>query len=295
MNICRHPEVNKTVQDLPQRVVDSYEVLEQRLKCRGDLSVFINTQPFSPKDAVGNRTLIAHYHLPPCRPICYLVGLVRSNDTAYILDVFEHPSPGTFASSEIEERLYSRLSDIYPKLKEYRLPGTFRSGLPVDRKDLYGAKTVNGVPFLAPVRASNSDYLPLGQLTNHSGEQVRVGIIVGTFIIPRENVPDEALKCIDYEDHPDRETLTLYDAGWKSYSGIYRKETEHIILWFCSLHNVVMKTSNREEPVVVALSEQDYRRLVDDLRARFPSADETEEELGETVDGLIEHFPLHRS
>ena len=295
LNIRRHPEVDKTVQDLPRRVVDSYEVLEQRLKCRGDLSVFINTQPFSPKDAVGNRTLIAHYHLPPCRPVCYLVGLVRSNDTAYILDVFEHPSPGTFASSEIEERLYSRLSDICPKLKEYRLPGTFRSGLPVDRKDMYAAGSENGIPFIAPVRASNSDYLPLGQLASISGEQTRVGIIVGTFVIPRKEFPDEALKCIDYEDHPNREALTLYDAGWKSYSGIYRKETEHLILWFCPLHHVVMETSNRKKPVVVALSEQDYRRLVDGLRAKIPSADGNEQELGEIVDGLIKHFPLYRA
>ena len=295
LNIRRHPEVDKTVQALPQCLVDSFEIFEQRLKCNGDLSVFINTQPFSSKDAVGNRTLIAHYHLPPCQPVCYLVGLVRSIDTAYILDVFEHPSQGTFASSEIEERLYSRLSDVHSELAKYKLPGTYRSGLPVDNKDMYRAGSVNGIPFVAPVRASNSDYLPLGQLTSLSGEQARVGIIVGTFVIPREEIPDDAIECIDCEDHPDRETLTLYIGGWKCYSGIYRKETEHLILWFCPLHNVVMQASNRKEPVVVAFSEQDYRRLVDGLRAKFPSADGKEQELGEIVDGLIEHFPLYRA
>ena len=295
LNIRKHPEVDKTVQALPQCVVDSFEVFERRLKCNGDLSAFINTQPFSPKDAVGNRTLIAHYHLPPCRPVCYLVGLIRSIDTAYILDVFEHPPQGTFASSEIEEHLYSRLSDVCPELAEYKLPGTYRSGLPVHKKDMYGARSVKGIPSVAPVRASNSDYLPLGQLTSLSGEQARVGIIVGTFVIPREDIPDEATECIDCEDHPDRETLTLYIGGWACHSGIYRKETEHLILWFCPLHNVVMRASNRREPVVVALSEQDYRRLVGGLRVKFQSKDGKEQELGELVDRLIGHFPLYRA
>ena len=294
LNIRRHREVDKTLQALPQSLVDSFEIFEQRLKCNGDLSAFINTEPFSPKDAVGNRTLIAHYHLLPCRPVCYLVGLVRSIDTVYILDVFEHPSQGTFASSEIEERLYSRLSDVCPELTEYRLPGTYRSGFPVQKKDMYGAGSLKGIPLVAPVRAANSDYLPLGQLTDLSEEQSRVGIVVGTFVIPREEIPDEAIECIDCEDHPKRETLTLYIGGWKCNRGIYRKETEHLILWFCPLHNVVMQASNRKEPVVVALSEQDYRRLVDDLRAKFSSADGKEQELGEIVDGLIEHFPLYR-
>ena len=294
LNIRRHPEVDKIMQALPQGVVDSFEIFEQLLRCNGDLSAFINTQPFSPKDAVGIRTRIAHYHLPPCRPDCYLVGLVRSTDTAYILDIFEHPPHGTFASSEIEERLYSRLSDVCPELAQYKLPGTYRSVFPVDKKDIYGAGSVNGIPFIAPVRTSNSDYLPLGQLTSLSDEQTRVGVIVGTFVIPREQIPDEALECFNYEDHPSRESLTLYIGGWKSYSGIYRKETEHLIQWFCPLHNVVMETSNRKDPVVVALTEQDYRRLVDGLRAKIPSADGKEQELGEIVDSLIEHFPLYR-
>ena len=295
LNIRRHSEVDKTVQALPQCVVDSFEIFERRLKCNGDLSTFINTQPFSPKDAVGNRTLIEHYHLPPCRPVCYLVGLVRTVDTAYVLDIFEHPPQGTFASIEIEERLYSRLSDVCPELAEYKLPGTYRSGLPVHKKDIYGATTLKGTPSVAPVRTSTSDYLPLGQLTSLSNEQSRIGVIVGTFVIPWEEIPDEAIECIDCEDHPDRETLTLYIGGWKCYSGIYRKETEQLILWLCPLHNVVMQASNRREPVAVALSEQDYRQLVDGLRPKFSSADGKEQEPGEIVDRLIEEFPLYKA
>ena len=295
LNIQRHPEVDKTVHALPQRVIDSFEVFERRLKYNGDLSAFVNTQPFSPKDAVGNRTLIAHYHLPPCRPVCYLVGLVSSSDTAYILDVFEHPSHGTFASNEIEERLYFRLSEVCPELAEYKLPGTYRSGLPVHKKDIYGASTLKGIPSVAPVRASNADYLPLGQLTSLSNEQSRIGVIMGTFVIPREEIPEEAIECIDCEEHPAWEILNLHIGGWACHSGIYRKETEQLILWFCSLHNVVMQVGSRRRPVVVALSEQDYRPLVDRLRGKSLSADGKEQELGEIVDGLIEHFPLYKA
>jgi hypothetical protein len=294
LNIRRHPEIDKTVQALPQCVVDSFEVFERRLKCNGDLSTFINTQPFSPKDAVGKRTRITHYHLPPCRPVCYLVGLVRTVDTAYVLDIFEHPPQGTFASSEIEERLYSRLSDLCPELAEYKLPGTYRSGLPVHKKDIYGATTLKGTPSVAPVRASNSDYLPLGQLTSLSNEQSRIGVIVGTFVIPREEISDEAIECIDCEEHPAWESLTLYIGGWACHSGIYRKETEQLILWFCPLHNVVMQVGSRRKPTVVALREHEYRGLVDSLRARFPSVNGKEQELGVLVDRLIEYFPLYR-
>ena len=295
LNIRRHPEVDKTVQALPQCVVDSFEVFERRLKRNGDLSAFINTQPFSPKDAVGKRTRIAHYHLPPCRPVCYLVGLMRTVDTAYVLDIFEHPPQGTFASSEIEERLYSRLSDVCPELAEYKLPGSYRSGLPVHKKDIYGATTLKGTPAVAPVRASNSDYLPLGQLTHLPDGQTRIGVIVGTFVIPQEEIPDEAIECIDCEEHPAWESLTLYIGGWACHAGIYRKETEQLILWFCPLHNVVIQVGSRRKPVVVALREQVYRGLVDGLRAKFPSADGKEQELEEAVDGLIEHFPLYRA
>ena len=295
MNIQRHPEVDNTVQVLPQQLIDSLELFEEQLRCNGDLSAFIHTQPFSPRDAVGNRTLIAHYHLPPCRPVCYLVGLVRTVDTAYVLDVFEHPPPGAFASSEIEERLYSRLSDLCPELAEYKLPGTYRSGLPVQKKDLYGTTSVKGVPVVAPVRAFEADYLPLGQLPNVSDEPIRIGIIVGTIDVPQEQMPDEVIECIDCEEHPRRESLTLYKAGWVCHSGIYRKETEQLFLWFCPLHNVVMRVGSRTDPVAVALGEQDYQRLVNGLRARFPSFSEKDQELGELMGRLIQHFPLHRA
>jgi hypothetical protein len=295
LNIRRHPEIDKTVQALPQCVVDSFEVFERRLKCNGDLSTFINTQPFSPKDAVGKRTRITHYHLPPCRPVCYLVGLVRTVDTAYVLDIFEHPPQGTFASSEIEEHLYSRLSDVCPELAEYKLPGTYRSGLPVHRKDKYGTTSVKGIPAVAPVRASNNaDYLPLGQLPDVSDEPSRIGIIVGTFVMPPEELPDAALECMDCEEHPVRESLTLYRGRWACHAGIYRKETEQLILWFCPLHNVVMQVGSRRKPTVVALREHEYRGLVDSLRARFPSVNGKEQELGVLVDRLIEYFPLYR-
>ena len=295
MNIQRHPEVDKTVQVLPQQVIESLEFFEEQLRCNGDLSVFIHTQPFSPRDAVGNRTLIAHYHLPPCRPVCYLVGLVRTVDTAYVLDVFEHPPQGTFTSSEIEERLYSRLSDLCPELAEYKLPGTYRSGLPVQKKDLYGTTSVKGVPVVAPVRAFEADYLPLGQLPNVSDESIRVGIIVGTIDVPQEQMPDEVIECIDCEEHPRRESLTLYKAGWVCHSGIYRKETEQLFLWFCPLHNVIMRVGSRTDPVAVALGEQDYQQLVDGLKRKFPSSDGKERELEELVERLSRHFPLYRA
>ena len=294
LNIRRHPEVDKTIRILPQHLVESFEFFEHQLRCKGDLSAYTKTQPFSPKDAVGNRTLIAHYHLPPCQPVCYLIGLVRTDDTVYVLDIFEHPPKRTFASRDIEERLYSRLSDVCPEFSQYRLPGSYRSGLPVNNKDLYGSARVKGVPFVAPVRASNADYLPLGQLSELTDGQSRVGIVMCTFNIPREEIPDKAIECIDFEEHPDRESLILYSGGWVCHSGIYRKETEQIILWFCSLHNVVILIGSRREPLVVALEEQEYRRFVDNLKAKIPSSDGKEQELGEFVDQLIRHFPLYR-
>ena len=295
MDIQRHPEVDKTVQALPQQIIASLVLFEHRLKCNGDLSPFIHTKPFSRKDAVGNRTLIAHYHLPPCQPVCYLVALGRAVDTAYVLDIFEHPPRGTFASSEIEERWYSRFSDLCSELADYKIPATFRSGLPVRKKDLYGTTSVKGVPVVAPVRALEADYLPLGQLPNLSDEPTRLAIIVGTFAVPSEQMPDGVIECIDYEEHPDRESLTLYISGWICHSGIYRKETEQLFLCFCPLHNVVMGAGSRREPVAVALGEQDYRQLVDGLKRKFPSSDGKERELEELVECLTRHFPLYRA
>ncbi len=295
MNIRRHPEVDKTVQDLPQYVIESLELFEQRLRCNGDLSDFINTQPFSSKDAVGSRSRIEHYHLRPCQSVCLLVGLLRSVDTVYLLDVFEHPPQGSFTSSDIEERLYSRLSEVWRDFAEYKLPGTYRSGLWVQKKDKFGVGSVKGVPSLAPVRASNADYLPLGQLNNLSNGRTRVAIVVGTFVIPREEIPNDAIHCMESDEHQDWDTLNLYIAGWVCHLGVYRKETEQVILWFCSLHNVVVQASNRKKPVVVALRQEVYRQLLGQLRLDFPLVEGREHELGEMVDGLIRHFPLHRA
>ena len=290
-----HPDVEKTVETLPQHLVDSFETFGEQLKCNHDLSAFIHTQPFSRNDAVGKRTRMEHYHLRPCRPVCYLVALVRIGDTAYILDIFEHPPQGGFASSRMEERLYARLSDVWPNLAKYKLPGTYRSGLPVAERDMYRTRSMKGTPYVAPIRALGSDYLPLGQLPTVRGERTRIGIIVGTFEIPREEVPDEALQCIDSEEHPDMDILTLYISGWQCYSGIYRKETEHLMLGLCPLHNVVIRTSTRKKPVVVALSERNYLSLVNSLVVRFPPAGQNDQQLGEIVDRLIEHFPISRN
>ena len=295
LRVERHPAVDRVVQTLPQSLADSFNLFEKRLECNGDLSAFINTPPFSPGDNVGKRTRIEHYHLLPCKPVCYLVGLVRSVDTAYILDVFVHPTQGTFSSPEIEERLYSRLADICPELGEYKLSGALRSGFPVHKKDGYRAGSMNGVPLIAPVRTSDSDYIPLGRLNELAVGHNRVCVVVGSFDVPEEAIPEGAKECFDCEDHPDREALTLYIGGWQCYSGIYRKETEQVVLWLCQLHNVVIQVSNRKIPVVVALDEQDYQQLVENLKAAFPSAEGREQELGEIVDGLIRHFPLHRA
>ena len=121
-------------------------------------------------------------------------------------------------------------------------------------------------------------------------------MIVGSVVIPREEIPEEAIDCIDREDHQqDWETLTLYIGGWACHSGIYRKETEHVILWFCSLHNVVILMGNRRKTVIAAFTEQAYQRLLERLRSKFPSVDGKEQELEEMVDWLFEHFPLYKA
>ena len=107
-------------------------------------------------------------------------------------------------------------------------------------------------------------------MTSLSNEQSRIGVIVGTFGIPWEEIPDEAVECIDCEEHPAWESLTLYIGGWACHSGIYRKETEQLILWFCPLHNVVMQVGSMRKPVIIALREQVYRGLVDGLRRSSP-------------------------
>ena len=75
LNIRRHPEVDKTVQALPQRVVDSFKVFERRLKCNGDLSAFINTQPFSPKGCCWKahpNSALSPASMPACLLPCWV-------------------------------------------------------------------------------------------------------------------------------------------------------------------------------------------------------------------------------
>ena len=148
--------------------------------------------------------------------------------------------------------------------------------------------------MIAPVMAEDAAYLPLGQLDGLSDGRTRVGIAVGTIEIPQQDIPDEAKECLDCEKHPDRETLTLFLGGWRCSSGIYRKETEQLIIWLCPIHNVVLEMSNRKKPVVSALSERNYQRLEFYLKAKIPRLRENEQELGEMVDSLIECFPLYR-
>ena len=294
LNILRHPEVDETLCTLSAQLVASLEAFERVLSQNGDLSTFTHTKPFSAEDGLGNRTNIEHYHLMPCRPDCYLVWLVRTVDTAYLLDVSLHPTSKGFTSREIEERNYSRLAELCPELAAYKLPGNYRYAFPVRNKDRFGARAAKDVPSVAPVRTPKSDYLPLGQLNNLPEGRNRIGVVVGTFEIPTEEMPEAANECIDCVEHPKRESLTLFISGWACRLGVYKKETEQLLLWFCELHNVVMLAGTKREPIVMALKEADYRQLVDGLKARFPSIDGKERELADLVDRLIEHFPLYR-
>ena len=185
------------------------------------------------------------------------------------------------------------MNDICRDLKDYRLPGTFRSGFRVAKNDMYRVRFTKDIPCVTPVRTSNGDYLPLGQLNYLKEGRSIVGVNVGSFDVSRQEIPDDALQCMDSEDHTDMETLTLYDAGWKCYSGIFRKETEQILLCFCSLHNVVIKVSTRKEPQVFAFSEENFQRVYQDYKVKFPSIDEKYLDPGEIVNTLIENFPLH--
>ena len=294
LTILRHPDVNKAIRTLPSQVVASLEEFEQTLRNNGDLSPFLKTKPFSPGDALGNRTRIEHYHLLPRKPDCYLIWLVRTVDTAYILDISLHPHPKMFTSSEVEERLYIRLADLWPVLTAYKIPGSFRYSFPVSNKDKFGARTVKGKPSLVPVRTPKSDYLPLGQLDNLPEGRNRIGVVIGTFEIPADQIPSAAMECIDYVNHPERESLTLFVGGWAFHSGVYRPETEQLLLCFCELHHVLMITGSRRKSAVLALNHDDYAKLENDLKARFPQIEGNEQEIAELVDGLTEHFPLYR-
>ena len=294
LTILRHPDVNKSIRTLPSQLVDSFEKFEEALKNNMDLLPFAKTKPFSPYDALGNRTRVEHYHLLPCKPDCYLVWLVRTVSTAYILDISLHPEPKAFTSSEIEEQLYSRFAELCPELSAYELPSSYRYVFHVRNKDKFGARTAKSTPYVVPVRTPKSDYLPLGQLGNLPEGRNRIGVVIGTFEIPTDQIPDAAMECIDYENHPERESLTLFVGGWAFHSGVYRPETEQLLLCFCELHHVVMITGSRRELTVLALNHEDYARLENGLKVRFPQIEGNEEEISELLDGLIEHFPLYR-
>ena len=294
LNILRHPKVDESLRTLPSQLANSLEDFEQTLRNNGDLSPFTHTKPFSAEDALGNRTGIRHYHLLPCRPDCYLVWLVRTGDLAYVLEVSLHPKPKEFTSSEVEERLYTRLAELCPGLSAYELPGSYRYVFPVRNKDKFGARTSNSTPHLVPVRTTKSDFLPMGQLGNLEEGRNRIGVVIGTFEIPVDQIPDAAMPCVDSDEHPERESLTLFVGGWAFRAGVYRPETEQLLLWFCELHYVVVMTGSRRESAVLALNSEDFAQLVDSLKRKFPSVSEKEQELAETVDWLIEHFPLYR-
>ena len=287
--------MEKAVRALPLNLIESFKHFEQQIVSDGDLSKFVNTRPFSPSDGIANRALIEHYHLRPCKPSCYLVGLVRSSETVYMLDVFEHPPKGKFVACGIEELLYSRLSQICPGFTEFELPALYRSGLPVSKGDMYNSRLVKGRRAVAPVRASNSDYLPLGQVADLPDEQGSIAIVMGSFYVSGEDIPEEALDCLEYADHPARDNLTLYIPRLRYRAGIYRTETEQIVWVFCPLHYVAMQASSREKLQIFALGEQNYRKLVDPLKEMIPSIKGKEQELGQSVDRLTRHYPLFRA
>ena len=270
LKILRHREVDEVLRALPEQLVDSFEEFEQAIRFNEDLSPFTSTKPFSKEDGLGNRTGIEHYHLMPCRPDCYLIWLGRTVDAAYILEISLHPTTKEFTSSEVEGRLYSRYAELCPDLTAYKIPSSYRYSFPVSNKYKFGARAVKNAPAIAPVRTSTADYLPLGQTTNLPEGRNRIGIIVGTFGILTEEIPEAAFECIDYENHPERESLTLFAGGWAFHSGVYRPETEQLLLWFCELHHVVMTTGSRRESAVLALNHEDYAQLENDLKARFP-------------------------
>ena len=295
LEIRKHPRINESLSALPDSLIESFELLGHRLKHKLELSDFVKTEPLSSDDAVGRRTRLEHYHLRPCNPVCYLVWVVRTVDAAYILEVSKHPESGKFVDSEIEGRLYSLLVEVCPEFSEYQLPGTHRSGFPVHNSDRFNPRTVNGNPGIAPVRTPESNYLPIGQLSRLSGGKNRIGIVVGTFEIASEDIPEEAMECIDDAGHPERESLTLYSAGWIFRAGLYQKATEHIVLIMCSLHSVIIRASSMEGTRIVASGERAFKRLVDSLKDEFPPVYDREQELGKMVDLLVKHFPLYRA
>ena len=90
------------------------------------------------------------------------------------------------------------------------MPPIYRSGMPVTTEDRYNPKSVDGRRAVSPVRATNSDYLPLGQIADLPEEQTKIPVVMGSFAVSEENIPVGVLYCLEYKDHPSRENLTLY-------------------------------------------------------------------------------------
>ena len=279
---------------MPSQLVASFEEFEQTLRNDGDLSPFTHTKPFSAEDALGNRTGIRHYHLLPCRPYCYLVWLVRTGDLAYILEVSLHPEPKEFTSSEVEERLYTILGELSPELAANKIPGSYRYSFPVSNRDRFSARAAMDVPVIAPVRTKTADYLPLGQSRNLPEGRNKIAIVVGSFEIPADDIPDEALECTDYVDHPEIESLTLNISGWLCHSGIYRMETQQLLICLCQMHRVVLLAGSRSHPAIFALSEPVYQWLEHSLKRKYPVDYGEQNDLNEIVNRLMGYFPLFR-
>ena len=289
-----HESVSEVVKSLPDNLRKSLNEFKNKLMNRERLDGFEETLPLSRKDSIGRRTGIRHYHLRPCNPVCYLVYVVVFKDTAYLLDISEHPPLGSFVSAKIEERLYPRLFSMRPELDENLLPSLYRSGLAIQNRDKYGKRYLKGRLSVAPVRGQDSDYIPLGQLSDFPEGRQSVPILAGTFDVSNDDIPEECRECIEMEEHPDREDLTLLRAKWEYQSGIYRPVSEQIVLVFCTLHLVVVKM-NKDGIEFAKLEEPEFTSLFNLMMKRFPSVEDDRERIEEEVDSLLARFPLIRN
>ena len=101
----------------------------------------------------------------------------------------------------------------------------------------FGARAVKNAPAIAPVRTSTADYLPLGQTTNLPEGRNRIGIIVGTFGILTEEIPEAAFECIDYENHPE-ERASPYLPGGGHFTQAFTDR--RLSSCFCGFVNCIM-------------------------------------------------------
>ena len=128
------------------------------------------------------------------------------------------------------------------------------------------------------MRTTNSDYLPLGQIADLPEEQTKIPVVMASFAVSEEDIPVGVLYCLEYEDHPSRENLTLYRPRLAYRASVYRVETEQSILIVCPLHFVAILATSNETLRFFPLSEQTYRNLVESLKSRFPSIKGKEKE-----------------